>query len=81
MLVLSHKIGQGLKKLKIQQGDVVALIGINGHKIHAAALGAVWQGGVFAPLDPTLKSCKMKYRQIGYVFDHNDYKHAISFYS
>lgn len=58
MLKLSIQIGEGLIKIGLKTGDVVALAGKNSTQLHAASFGTLFSGGVYAAVEPEMKICK-----------------------
>lgn len=58
MLQLSTSFAEGLRKMGLNPGDVIAIIGENKIDLCVAAFGIAMMGGVMCPIDSGLKSCK-----------------------
>lgn len=58
LLKLSVQIAEALIRLGLKNGDIVALAGRNSDQLHASALGTLFASGVFAAVEPGMKSCK-----------------------
>lgn len=58
-LTLSVQIAEALIRRGLQCGDIVVLAGRNSDQLHASALGTLFAGGVFAPVEPGMKPCKV----------------------
>lgn len=56
------RLTEGLRKLGVNENDVVALVSKNRSELFVAALAAIFVGGTAAPIDPTMKVCKCLFK-------------------